>query len=934
MLRDSVIWFVVLLTASLLQLAVGSPSDRGEIVSTADGRIRAVRRRNDADFVLGGLFPVHDNDEDGSRCGEVRKERGVERMEAMLYAIDRINSDPTLLPYITLGFDIRDTCSSENVGLDESIDLVIEDSELDASSCNQDLTSSGNGSAAAIPTSFVIGAAASAVSVPVATLLRLFQLPQVSYSSSSARLNNRERYTYFFRTVPADDLQARAMIDLALRFNWMYVSTIYANDFYGEPGIDEFRKLANQNGICRDLDEGIDSNFVAADYNHLASKLLNSSANVVILFGSQGIAEQLFTALRNVSQTQGIVRRFLWIASDAWARSTSVVSQFSESLVGLFGIAPLTIVDNGFHSYFSQLTLNSNKRNPWFKEFYQAVFNCAINETCNQSQPITDHNGYHQGNFIPLVIDAVYSVAHALNNFLNENCDQPVQWHRNNRTCSGQKRKLDGAALLEYIHRVNFTSPTGNLINFDSNGNVEGRYEIFNYQKVIAGGQENFKFVAVGQWEGMATNRLDLRNMKDLQFGLSTDGPILSARQSRCSVCGPGKVSRTVEGSCCGTCDRCLAKRFSNESNNNICYECAEYEWGNNPLSGSSACVTLEESYLRYENPWSIVLIISAIIGLIGVAFVSFVLGIFWNTAIVKSSGREQMIILLFGISLCFLLTFLFVSKPSTGVCVFQRAGLWLSFSVILGALLIKLVRITRIFLRGQVSTRPKFTGPGWQVLFTILVIAGQFVLVIIALGVVYPVPTREVVLNPDNSMDTPTLILTCIPPQSAAYITLVIILVLYDTILIIACNALAILTIRFPANFNESKYIAFSTFALGLIWLVFIPTYFSTDNELRTAVISSALNLSAFAVLLCIFGPRLFIVIFLPNLNTVENSTHNKKQTVLSTEWNNNNCQNSVYTTECQSKRPIVVCSANYILQVFGTCMFILYCSFKLVCM
>ena len=372
---------LILLSVTPLQFVVGkfNPSDRGEIVSTADGRIRAVRRRNDADFVLGGLFPVHDNNEGGSRCGEVRKERGAERMEAMLYAIDRINSDPTLLPNITLGFDIRDTCNSENVGLDESIDLVIEaDSELDASSCNQDLTTSGNGSAATIPTSFVIGAAASAVSVPVATLLRLFQLPQVSYSSSSATLNNRERYTYFFRTVPADDLQARAMIDLALRFNWMYVSTIYANDFYGEPGIDEFRKLANQNGICRDLDEGIDSNFVVADYNHLASKLLNSSANVVILFASQGIAEQLFTALRHVSQTQGISRRFLWIASDAWARSTSVVSQFSESLVGLFGIAPLTIVDNGFHSYFSQLTLNSNKRNPWFKEFYQAVLSLPI----------------------------------------------------------------------------------------------------------------------------------------------------------------------------------------------------------------------------------------------------------------------------------------------------------------------------------------------------------------------------------------------------------------------------------------------------------------------------------------------------------------------------------------------------------------------------
>ena len=897
------IWFVFLFLLSIasLQLAVCRTVDR---VTTAGGRIRALMQRNDADFVLGGLFPVHDNDDGGSRCGPVRKERGAERMEAMLYAIDRINSDPTLLPNITFGFDIRDTCNSENIGLDESIDLVFEDSELDASSCDQNSMSGGNESAtAAIPTSFVIGAAASAVSVPVATLLRLFHLPQVSYASSSAKLNNRERYTYFFRTVPADDLQARAMIDLALRFNWMYVSTIYANDFYGEPGIDEFRKLANQNGICRDLDEGIDSNFVTADYNHLASKLLNSSANVVILFASHGIAEQIFTALRNVSLKQGINRQFLWIASDAWARSISVVSKFSESLVGLFGMAPLTTTDNGFHSYFSQLTLDSNKRNPWFEEFYQAVFNCRVNETCNQSQPITDHVDYHQGNFIPLVIDAVYSVAHALNSYLSDNCDQPVLWYRNNRTCSGQNRKLDGATLLEYIHRVNFTSPTGNLINFDSNGNVEGRYEILNYQKrTTAGGQVDYQFVSIGHWEGMATNRLNLTN-SNLQFGLSADGSVLSARQSQCSTCGPGKVSRTVEGSCCGTCDSCRSNSFSNESDNNKCFTCAKYEWGNNPLNGSNACVALEESYLRYENPWSIVLIISAIIGLIGVVFVAVVLGIFWNTAIVKSSGREQMIVLLIGISLCFLLTFLFVSKPSTGICVFQRAGLWLSFSVILGSLLVKLVRITRIFLRGQVSTRPKFTGPGWQILFTILVVAGQFVLVIIALGVVHPVPNREVVLNSDNSVDTPTLILTCIPPHSAAYITLVIILVLYDTLLIMACNALAILTIRFPANFNESKYIAFSTFALGLIWLAFIPTFFSTENELRTAVISSALNLSAFAVLLCIFGPRVFIVIFLPDLNTAEYSTHNKKQTILSTEWNNNFCRNSVYVFDSPSE-------------------------------
>ena len=105
------IWFVFLFLLSIasLQLAVCRTVDR---VTTAGGRIRALMQRNDADFVLGGLFPVHDNDDGGSRCGPVRKERGAERMEAMLYAIDRINSDPTLLPNITFGFDIQDTCYS------------------------------------------------------------------------------------------------------------------------------------------------------------------------------------------------------------------------------------------------------------------------------------------------------------------------------------------------------------------------------------------------------------------------------------------------------------------------------------------------------------------------------------------------------------------------------------------------------------------------------------------------------------------------------------------------------------------------------------------------------------------------------------------------------------------------------------------------------
>ena len=57
----------------------------------------------------------------------------------------------------------------------------------------------------------------------------------------------------------------------------------------------------------------------------------------------------------------------------------------------------------------------------------------------------------------------------------------------------------------------------------------------------------------------------------------------------------------------------------------------------------------------------------------------------------------------------------------------------------------------------------------------------------------------------------------------------------------------------------------AFSTFALVLIWLAFIITYGTIDAQFRPAVISLAIQLSALAVLVCLFGPRVFIMIVQP---------------------------------------------------------------------
>ena len=58
----------------------------------------------DGDIVLRGLFGVHQQpDHLGSRCGEIHL-RGLGRMQAMIFAIERVNNDTSLLSNISLGY--------------------------------------------------------------------------------------------------------------------------------------------------------------------------------------------------------------------------------------------------------------------------------------------------------------------------------------------------------------------------------------------------------------------------------------------------------------------------------------------------------------------------------------------------------------------------------------------------------------------------------------------------------------------------------------------------------------------------------------------------------------------------------------------------------------------------------------------------------------
>ena len=100
----------------------------------------------------------------------------------------------------------------------------------------------------------------------------------------------------------------------------------------------------------------------------------------------------------------------------------------------------------------------------------------------------------------------------------------------------------------------------------------------------------------------------------------------------------------------------------------------------------------------------------------------------------------------------------------------------------------------------------------------------------------------------------------------------------LYETILIILSTILGVMSFKYPENFNEAKFVSFCTFIIAIIWAAFVGlyAYFAVEGrqEIQNAITGLASVLSAYAVLACLFGPKLFIIFF----RSVQNKPGNIK--------------------------------------------------------
>nr|XP_046194850.1 metabotropic glutamate receptor 7 isoform X2 [Oncorhynchus gorbuscha] len=809
--------------------------------------------RMEGDLTLGGLFPVHARGIPGEPCGDIKKENGIHRLEAMMYALDQINSDDDLLPNVTLGARVLDTCSRDTYALEKSLTFVQALIQKDTSDVR---CTNGEPPVFVKPEKVVgvIGASASSVSIMVANILRLFQIPQISYASTAPELSDDRRYDFFSRVVPPDSFQAQAMVDIVKAMGWNYVSTVASEGSYGEKGVDAFQQLSREaGGICIAQSLKIPHNHKQENFDKIIRLLLDTRyARAVVLFTS----DEDIRGILNASKRADQVGHFLWIGSDSWGAKISPVHQLEEAAVGAVTILPKRATIAGFDAYFTSRTLENNRRNVWFAEYWEENFNCKLmssskkedtSRKCTGQERIGIDSKYEQEGKVQFVIDAVYALAHALHNMQRDLCPD----------VSGICEDMDlagGKKLLKYIRSVTFNGSAGTSVTFNKNGDAPGRYDLFQYQM---NNNSSPGYKNIGQW--METLQL---NIEDMQWANGqTEIP-----SSVCSLpCRTGERKKVVKGMpCCWHCEPCDGYQYQYDATS-----CKLCSYNMRPNPNRTACQPIPIVKLEWHSPWAVIPVFLAMLGIIATIFVMATFVRHNDTPIVRASGRELSYVLLTGIFLCYIITFLMIAKPDVAVCSFRRIFLGLGMCISYAALLTKTNRIYRIFEEGKKSvTAPRLISPTSQLAITTCLIAIQLLGVFIWFGVDPPNTIidydEQKTVNPDQARG----VLKCDITDLQIICSLG-----YSILLMVTCTVYAIKTRGVPENFNEAKPIGFTMYTTCIVWLAFIPIFFGTAQSaeklyIQTTTLCISMNLSASVALGMLYIPKVYVIIFHPELN------------------------------------------------------------------
>ncbi|XP_069053806.1 extracellular calcium-sensing receptor-like [Lepisosteus oculatus] len=574
----------------------------------------------------------------------------------MIFAIEEINNRTDLLPGISLGYRIYDSCSLPSA-LRAAMALMNGNEEtLSDSSCSRP---------AAVQA--IIGDSRSSFSIAISATVGPFSIPVISHFATCACLSNRKIFPSFFRTIPSDYHQSRALAQLVKHFGWTWVGTIRADNDYGNNGMATFVEAAYQEGICIEYSEVIHQNYPREKILKVTKVIRKSTAKVIVAYISQGdmavLLKELF--LENITSLQ-------WVGSEAWITSSNLATAEGHRVLrGAIGFAVMNTKIDGLRDFLMNVHPSQNLGNALLKEFWDTAFNCSMTNEDNKMsrKPCTGSENLKQLNYqyndeselriSNNVYKAVYAVAHSLHNLLQ--CKKG-QEPSSNRSCA-KLIHIEPWQVVQYLKSVNFTTKSGEKVSFDDNGDPAARYELVNWKVV---NNSTLQFVTVGHYDfSLPAHRRFVLNQANIVWA---NGEWEKPKSVCSESCHPGTRKAVQRGKpvCCYDCIRCAEGEISNITDSNDCIQCPLEYWSNDKRDKCALKIT---EFLSYGEIMGIFLMAFSLFGAFLTIGISLIFFKYKDTPIVKANNSEMSFLLLFSLTLCFLCSLTFIGQPSDWSC-------------------------------------------------------------------------------------------------------------------------------------------------------------------------------------------------------------------------------------------------------------------------
>nr|XP_033779241.1 vomeronasal type-2 receptor 26-like [Geotrypetes seraphini] len=774
---------------------------------------------------------------------------------AFYYAVDEINQNPEILPNITLGFHITDSCTVGMISLCGAVIILSGQEDTVAGySCHQQGQLAG-----------VIGSFSSETSDAISKLTSVYRYPQISYGMMDQRFNNRIEFPFFYRTVPNVQSQNQGLIQFLNFFRWNWVGILTSNEEVDQRCAEELKREITRAGKCVAFMEMVPGIMIMSSeklkkLKQIINMVKNSLVSVVILYSTDSLLVKEFCQYRTWHKINKV-----WIISAASSSLAAINAKninsaciiFNRSLE--FNIAKGEIP--GFKEFLYSIHPSTFPELFFLKELWKQAFKCdpwSELSKCSGQERLSNlsHSEFDVDNFhftYSLYI-SVQILAHALHHM----------YTAKTQTGKDQNLEFQPWQLNQYIKKVHFKTPDGQDVSFNDKGNVPTYYDITNLILLPDG---SFRSVKIGSFNQSAPEGQQLFvNQSAILWNPHFN---LTPPRSVCSEnCGPGyrKILPPEKPICCFECVPCSEGEFSNASDAENCFNCPEDQW---PSEKKDQCLPRVIEFLSYDD------LLGAAVAFIAVLFsiiTAIILGIFIkyrDTPVIKANNRDLSYILLTFLILSFLCPLLFIGRAGRVNCLLRQVSFGIIFGTAISSVLAKTITVLLAFKATKPNSKlSKWVGTRVSSYVVLLCSSGEIVICIAWLLISPPFPDY------DTQSEKGKMILQCNEGSAIAFYSVIG----YVGFLALLSFIVAFLARKLPDGFNEAQHITFSMLVFCSVWVSFIPAYLSTKGKYMVAVEIFAILASSAGLLGCIFLPKCYIIVLRPDLNTKGHLTGKKK--------------------------------------------------------